>query len=99
MQSYRKDGAAGGELATGADLIAAPPYAFESAGALGPIIVVVTRNLKAGATVKAVSRRIEPQAVPLGVLPGLVPAPPGSLAQPGEARPEDAPTVPAPISR
>jgi len=81
---YRKYGAAGGELATGADLIAAPPYAFESADALGPIIVVVTRNLKAGATIKAVSRRIEPPAVPIGVLPGLVPVPGGLPAQPGE---------------
>ena len=52
---YRKDGAPGGELVTGMDEIAAPPYAFESARALGPMIVVVTRNLKAGATVKAVS--------------------------------------------
>ena len=84
---YRKDGAAGGELATGADQIAAPPYAFESAEALGPMIVVVTRNLKAGATVKAVSRRIEPPAVPLGVLPGLVPAPAGSLAPPARRGP------------
>ena len=75
---YRKDGAPGGELATGAELIAAPPYAFESARALGPMIVVVTRNLKAGATVRAVSRSIEPAPVPLGVLPGLVPVPAAS---------------------
>jgi outer membrane protein assembly factor BamB len=97
---FRKDGTAGGELATGADLIAAPPYAFESADALGPVIVVVTRNLKAGATIMAVSRRIEPVAVPLGVLPGLVPVPPASLAPPGEARPdEEAPSTPVPTTR
>jgi outer membrane protein assembly factor BamB len=82
---YRKDGTPGGELATGADLIAAPPYAFESPLALGPIIVVVTRNLKLGATVKAVSHRIEPPVIPLGVLPGLVPAPGPPSAIPGEA--------------
>jgi outer membrane protein assembly factor BamB len=76
---YRKDGAPGGELITGVDLLAAPPYTFESPRALGPVIVVVTRNLKAGATVKAVSHRIEAPEVPLGVmpLPGLVPVPVG----------------------
>jgi outer membrane protein assembly factor BamB len=85
---YRKDGAPGGELVTGVDLIAAPPYAFESPQALGPMIVVVTRNLKAGATVRAVSHSIEPPPVPLGVLPGLVPVPASTLESPGETRPD-----------
>ncbi|MEO8256614.1 MAG: PQQ-binding-like beta-propeller repeat protein [Acidobacteriota bacterium] len=99
---YRKDGAAAGQMETGADQIGAPPYAFPSDDALGPIIVVVTSNRKAGATITASSRRIEPQLVPLGTLPGLVPAP-RPPAQPGETPPADLapptesdPSVPAP---
>jgi outer membrane protein assembly factor BamB len=85
---YRKDGAPGGEMATGADEIAAPPYPFESAQTLGPMVVVVTRNLKAGVTVRAVSHRIEPPEVPMGVLPGLVPAPVAPPVTPGDALPD-----------
>jgi hypothetical protein len=104
---YRKDGAAGGQLATGVDPIVAPPYAFESPQALGPMIVVVTRNLKAGATVRAVSHSLEPAPVPLGVLPGVVPAPAAPLDVPGDGRPDqvsptsrpldEGPSTPAPI--
>jgi hypothetical protein len=73
---YLKDGAPAGEMRTdsGAE-IAAPPHAFESAGALGPALVIVSRRLESGATVTVVSRSIEPTVFPtLLPLPGLEPA-------------------------
>ena len=85
---YRKDGAPGGEFATGVDEIAAPLHTFESLYALGPMIALVTRNLKAGAMVTAASHTLEPPLVvdlPVTSLPGLVPAPVPPPAQPDEA--------------
>jgi outer membrane protein assembly factor BamB len=72
---FRKDGASGGQMPTGADQIAAEPHVFESPFTLGPMIVVVTRNLKAGATVTAVSLAIDPPFTTglMAPLPGATP--------------------------
>jgi eukaryotic-like serine/threonine-protein kinase len=57
---YLKDGAPAGDMKTGADVPAAPVYAFESPMIVGPMLVVVTHNLAGDAKVVAVSRAFEP---------------------------------------
>jgi PQQ-like domain len=69
-----KDGAPGGDMITeaGAEL-AAPLHVFQGSGTIGPVVVAVTRRLVSGATVMAASRSVDPVAVPLLPLPGLIP--------------------------
>ena len=69
-----KTGAPAGEMGVGATVeIAAPPHAFISPIALGPVVVAITRALPAGASVVAVSRAIEPPTLPIAPLPGVTP--------------------------
>jgi hypothetical protein len=65
------DGAPTGELATAGE-VAAPPYLFEDPQALGPVIVVVTRNVATGATVTAMARSLKPNISPFVSLPSPV---------------------------
>jgi outer membrane protein assembly factor BamB len=71
---FMKDGMLAGELPVdAASEIAAPPHAFRSTAALGPIVIVVTRSIAGGAIIMAVSHTIDPPMVPLAPLPGLIP--------------------------
>jgi outer membrane protein assembly factor BamB len=66
-----RDGAPIGELVTTGD-VAAPPYLFEDPQALGPVIVVVTRDVATGATVTAMARSLKPDISPFVSLPSPV---------------------------
>ena len=67
-----KDGTAGDKLEVGAD-VAAPPRRVSDAGAMLPVLFVVTRDLAKGAAARLVTRRLEPQATPLAdPLPNVI---------------------------
>jgi outer membrane protein assembly factor BamB len=79
---YLKDGTPAGDMKTGADVPAAPLYAFESPAVVGPMLVVVTHNLAGDAKLVAVSRAFEPP-FELGMLPLSGVAPPILPIEPG----------------
>jgi outer membrane protein assembly factor BamB len=79
---YLKDGTPAGEMTVGADVPAAPVYAFESPLIAGPMLVVITRNLAGDAKIAAVSRAFEPTvATALPPLPGAQQPLPTTLAK------------------
>jgi len=66
------DGTPAGDVAPGGE-IAAPPHVLTLPGTYGPVVIVVTRDIVKGATVKALTRSIEPLIVtPIGALPNPV---------------------------
>ena len=76
-----KDGAPVGSMA-GPGELAAPPHVVTGEGL--PMVVLVSRDLTQGTIVRAVTRSIEPQVLPMTPLPNPV-APPAPPAGPTEA--------------
>jgi hypothetical protein len=78
-----KDGAPAGDIAAGALLVGRPHLV---PGGVAPRIALVTRDLTAGAIVKALVRSLDPEASAIGPLPNPI-----SVQAPKEAAPAPAP--------
>lgn len=70
-----KDGTPTGQIALPTEP-AAPPHLFERAAPALPSLVVCTQDLATGATVRAVTRSIDPEATPIAPLPNPIVLPP-----------------------
>ena len=73
---FLKDGAPAGDVAavTGSGELVAPLHAFETAATFGPTVTTIMFTLATGASVKALSRSVDPPVVTiLTPLPGVVP--------------------------
>ena len=73
---FLKDGTPAGELpaVAGGGELKAPLHAFETAATFGPTVTTIMFTLATGASVKAVSRSVDPPVVTiLTPLPGVVP--------------------------
>ena len=80
-----KDGTPAGDIPLPADL-AAPPHLFERRGAAVPSIIVCVQDLANGATIAAVTRRIEPEIGTIGPLPNPTVLAPPQAAPPKPSR-------------
>ncbi len=82
-----RDGAPAGDMATAGEL-AAPAHLYDSPRTLGPIVVVVTRDVAKGSLVTAFTRAVDPPVAPIAVLPnpegGTTPTTPTTPATPRE---------------
>ena len=72
LRAYNtKDGRAAGDLPTNGE-IAAPPYVFDDASHVLPMLIVLTRNIASGATVTALTRSFEPAIAPIAPLSNVI---------------------------
>ena len=67
-----KDGKPAGDLATGGEVVAAPPHALEESGTKTPMLLMVTHDIAKGASASLIARSYEPTIAPVGTLPDLV---------------------------
>jgi outer membrane protein assembly factor BamB len=78
---FTRDGTPAGVLTTDGE-VAAPLHLFAYPGALGPAVIVVTRDITKGSSVQAMTRSLDQAASPIGPLPKVIPM--AVPASPGE---------------